>query len=64
MNVKPADPTAIIRDPHTKRALPSSGAVVPESLFWIRRLRDGDVVIVVDDVSRATTMLSPDEQGR
>lgn len=46
MKVKPVDPNAIIRDPHTRQPLPAEGADVPENSFWIRRLRDGDVVRV------------------
>jgi hypothetical protein len=46
MKVKPATPGSIIRDPHTKRPVPDEGDDVPETSFWIRRLRDGDVVIV------------------
>jgi hypothetical protein len=42
--IKPARPGLIIRDPHTKRALPDKGADVKLSSFWLRRLRDGDVV--------------------
>lgn len=44
MRVKPADPAAVIRDPHTKRPLPAEGGDVPESIFWTRRLAAGDVV--------------------
>lgn len=44
MKVKPAVPGSIIRDPHTRRPLPDEGADVPETSFWHRRLRDGDVV--------------------
>lgn len=44
MRVKPVDPTAVIRDPHTKRPLPAEGAEVPENTFWVRRLRAGEVV--------------------
>lgn len=44
MRVKPTDPNAVIRDPHTKRALPAEGAEVPENNFWVRRLRAGEVV--------------------
>jgi hypothetical protein len=51
MKVKPADPNAIIRDPHTKRALPKDGADVPENNFWVRRLRRGDVVRVKEETS-------------
>lgn len=46
MRVKPAVPGAIIRDPHTKRPLPAEGGEVPESPFWLRRLKDGEVVRV------------------
>ncbi len=46
MRVKPADPNAVIRDPQTKRPLPPEGGEVPEDNFWLRRLRDGDVVRV------------------
>lgn len=44
MRVKPADPTAVIRDPHTRRVLPAEGDDVPESNFWMRRLLAGEVV--------------------
>ena len=46
MRVKPVDPNAVIRDPHTKRQLPPEGDEVPENSFWIRRLRAGEVVRV------------------
>lgn len=48
MRVKPAHPSAIVRDPHTKRPLPAEGDDVPDTSFWHRRLRDGDVVLVTD----------------
>jgi hypothetical protein len=38
MKVKPVDPNAVIRDPHTKQPLPAEGAEVPENSFWTRRL--------------------------
>lgn len=44
MMVKPINPAAVIRDPITKRVLPAEGGDVPESNFWIRRLRAGEVV--------------------
>ena len=43
MRVKPVDPNAVIRDPHTKRALPAEGADVPEDNFWTRRWLGGEV---------------------
>jgi hypothetical protein len=47
LHVKPRIPGAIIRDPHTKRALPDEGGRVPDTTFWRRRLDQGDVVLVV-----------------
>ena len=44
MKVKPVDPTAVIRDPHTKQQLPAEGGEVPENSFWTRRLLAGEVV--------------------
>lgn len=52
MRVKPAIPGAIVRDPHSKRQLPAEGGDVPDSSFWIRRLRAGDVVIVAEPTPR------------
>ena len=47
MKLKPVDPTAVIRDPHTKQPLPRDGGDVPDdSVFWNRRLLDGSVVRV------------------
>lgn len=42
MFVKPKEGIAV-RDPDTKRLLPEEGAEVPETGYWARRLRDGDV---------------------
>jgi hypothetical protein len=42
--IKPRDPSMTIRDPKTRRALPADGAEVKLTSFWVRRLRDGDVV--------------------
>ncbi len=35
----------VVRDPVSKRALPAEGADVPASGYWMRRLRDGDVIV-------------------
>ncbi len=43
MFVKPA-PGVKVRDPISKFHIPDEGAEVPESSYWIRRLRSGDVV--------------------
>lgn len=45
MFVKPATPDTKIRDPHTKRHLPPEGREVPESTYWLRRVRDGSAVL-------------------
>jgi hypothetical protein len=46
--VKPAEGRAV-RDPNTKELLPREGRNVPNDMFWRRRLRDGDVVMVQDE---------------
>lgn len=43
MKMKPVDPAAVIRDPHTKRPLAVDGCEVPESNFWTRRWLAGEV---------------------
>lgn len=42
MYVIPVVPT---RDPITKRRLPDAGKDVPETAFWMRRVRCGDVLV-------------------
>ena len=44
MYVKAA-PGLVIRDPDLKDLLPIEGREVPESLYWNRLLRDGDVIL-------------------
>lgn len=43
--VKPA-PGLQVRDPQTHDPLPAEGAEVPRTIYWLRRLRDGDVTEV------------------
>lgn len=43
MHIKPA-PGLTIRDPDLRDHLPPEGRDVPESDYWHRRLRDGDVL--------------------
>lgn len=38
-------PVRPVRDPITKNYLPAEGKDVPESSYWVRRLRDGDVCL-------------------
>ena len=49
MKVKPANPVAVIRDPHTMQVLPPEGAEVPDNVYWHRRLIAGEVVRVLDE---------------
>lgn len=41
-----AKPGMKIRDPLTKLLIPDEGCNVVDSIFWHRRLRDGDAEIV------------------
>lgn len=58
MKVKPAIPGAVIRDPISRRALPEEGGDVPDTSFWIRRLRAGEVVIVGE--REVTNLVTPE----
>lgn len=44
LSVRPAREGLVIRDPRTKRPLPAEGGEVPDTTYWRRRLRSGDVV--------------------
>lgn len=57
MFVKPVTGRAV-RDPVRGKMLPETGATVPDSLFWRRRLRDGDVVIATATTTTAETTTS------
>jgi hypothetical protein len=46
MKVKPAGPDRAIPYPMSTELLPEDGADVPDTSYWRRRLRDGDVVPV------------------
>ncbi|HDY3114912.1 TPA: DUF2635 domain-containing protein [Salmonella enterica] len=49
LNIKPA-PGRIVRDPKTMKPLAEAGETKPRISYWTRRLADGDVVLVKDDV--------------
>jgi hypothetical protein len=39
----------VVRDPKTKMPLPPEGREVPDTdMFWVRRVRDGDVTVADD----------------
>lgn len=49
VKIKPASPELKIRDPKTKEIIPVEGKLVEMNSFWHRRIKDGDMVIVVAD---------------
>lgn len=42
--LKPTDPDVKVRDPVTKEHLPESGQEKPRNSYWLRRIKDGDVM--------------------
>ena len=53
LHIKPARPGLIVRDPVTLKPLPPHGATVPRESYWLRRLRDKDVVETTEQEIRA-----------
>ncbi|TXH32522.1 MAG: DUF2635 domain-containing protein [Rhodospirillaceae bacterium] len=47
MFLKPASPDLKVRDPERGKHLPPEGAEVPNTEYWRRSLRRGDVALVV-----------------
>lgn len=43
----------LVRDPETKECLPAEGMEVERSSFWIRRIKDGDVSIVIASAGKS-----------
>ena len=41
--LKPAKKNSVVRDPRNGKKLPIGGDAVPDTSYWRRRLRDGDV---------------------
>jgi hypothetical protein len=62
--VKPA-PGLKVRDPISKLHLAESGQEVPESSYWLRRLADGDVLLI-DAPSKTVVQKNPipDSNGK
>jgi len=46
IQIQPARSGLVVRDPSTAKALPAAGETKPRNSYWLRRLRDGDVVEV------------------
>ena len=62
MWVKPA-PGRTVRDPVSKVKLPDEGREVRDGdLFWVRRIRDGDVT--VEEHTRAAHRRHPQQEPR
>lgn len=53
MFVKPKDGLSV-RCPVRGEALPKDGAEVPDNTFWRRRLKDGDVSLVLEKGEKNT----------
>lgn len=45
VHIKPRE-NVQVRDPLTGRALKTRGEKKPRTSYWLRRLRDGDVILV------------------
>lgn len=43
-HIKPARPDLVVCDPVTRQALAAAGEEKPRDTYWLRRLREGDVV--------------------
>ena len=52
MRVKPAE-GRMVRDPRSMALLPEEGRDVPRNSFWLRRVRDKDVVVEDDKAPAA-----------
>jgi hypothetical protein len=60
MKVKLAEGRAL-RDPDTRQIMtPDEVREVPASIYWTRRLRDGDVVLVDDPAPRTRAAAKED----
>jgi len=42
--LKPANPEILVPIPGTNTHLPAEGKEVPKTSYWLRRLKDGDVL--------------------
>lgn len=53
-----------VRDPDTKGFLPEGGAEVPPSLYWTRRVRDGDVTKCAPTPAQTAPTPAAKESGK
>lgn len=54
LNIKPA-PGKQVRDPVLHDLIPEAGRIVETSEYWVRRLRDGDVLPILPPAKTRTT---------
>lgn len=62
MRIKPA-PGLIVRDPVTYRPLAVEGEDKPRDQYWMRRLRDADVVLVKPEPARIEVPVLREQDG-
>lgn len=48
MRIKPANKTVKVLDPVTRQPLKAAGETKPRTTYWMRRLKDGDIVEMVE----------------
>lgn len=63
MKVKPAGPDRAIPYEGTRELLPDDGAEVPNTAYWRRRLRDGDVVLIEEPPKAPGPAPAPHRRG-
>ena len=62
--IKPAEGLRV-KDPNTKEPLPKEGKQVQKSIYWLRRINAGDVLLVeAPKPSKHTSKINPiDKEG-
>lgn len=55
VRVKPAEGLTVLNPDRDMRPLDPKGEEVPRSMYWLRRLRDGDVVEITGEPEPAKT---------
>lgn len=62
--LKPSRPDLVIRDPRSRLPIPSYGARVPASNFWIRRKMCGDAIETTHDAIQAGKLDAAKAKGK
>lgn len=61
--VKPALAGNVVRDPDTMQTLPEDGAEKPANSYWLRRIKDKDVVEVEAKSKKLAMAKNPPKAG-